>query len=143
MKSLLNLSKEDRIQTIFTDLMMKESQMITFSPQYVSIEPTELIDIIQLIENRVYYITDSPSVDYQNHNYTSLTFRLNSIDDFKTIMENHPDEFFILHSIQTNGMVISNTPGISQPKSYNLRGVFITDFSIIREKRIGQILGDE
>lgn len=143
MIEVLNLSKENRIQTIFTNILMKDSQMTSFSPQYTIIDPVELMSIIQLIEDRVYYISDSPSFDYKGRSYASMTTQINSIDEFKILMNNHSDEFFIIYSIHTNQMVISNAPGISQPKSYRIRGNFITDPSFRRQNIINQILDEE
>ena len=117
---VLNLSKEERVQTLFTNLMMKDAKMPTFSPQYNQIEPSELMSIVELIEDRVYYISDSPSFEYQSSNYPSQTVRLNTINDAKLIMDNHDKEFFIIYTLQVDPMVISNAPGISQPKSYHL-----------------------
>lgn len=143
MIEVLNLSKEDRIQTIFTNILKKESQMPSFSPQYTIIDPVELMSIVQLIEDRVYYISDSPAFEYKGSTYTSMTMQINSIDDFKNLMTNHPDEFFIIYSIHTNQMIISNVGGISQPKSYRIRGNFISDPSTRRQNIINKILDEE
>lgn len=140
---ILNLSKEERVQTLFTNLMMKDAKMPTFSPQYNQIEPGELMGIVELIEDRVYYISDSPSFEYQGSNYTSESVRLNTIHDAKNLMYAHPKEFFVIYTLQVNPMVISNAPGVSQPKSYHLRGRFFSDNARIREKIINQILDEE
>jgi len=143
MIEVLNLPKEDRIQTIFTNMLMKDSQMTSFSPQYTVIDPVELMSIVHLIEDRVYYISDSPSFEYKGRSYSSMTMQINSIDDFKTLMTSHSDDFFIIYSIHTNQMIISNAPGISQPKSYRIRGNFMSDPSTRRQNIINKILDEE
>ncbi len=140
MIQVYDLSKEDRIQNIFTNLLMKESKIPSFSPYYTTIDPIELMNIIKLIENKVYYISDSPAFEFQNRMYASQTIKINFIEEFKIFMDNHPDEFFILYSIQANQTAISNAPGIS--KSYNIRGYFVDDPAVRREKVINKILDE-
>jgi hypothetical protein len=137
------LTKEERIETICKNIIDKDLNMSLFSPQYTTIDPVELMSILELIEDRIYYISDSPSFEYQNKIYQSGTFRINSPSESKTFMGNFPDSFFIIYSIKTNQMVISNAPGISQTKSYDIIGVFIKDPLIIRQKVINNILDEK
>jgi hypothetical protein len=58
-------------------------------------------------------------------------------------MDGHQGEFFVLYNIMITNGVISNAPGISQNKSYMIRGVFVQDPSIKREQIINQILNEE
>jgi hypothetical protein len=137
------LTKEERIETISKNIIDKDLYLSSLSPQYTTIDPVELMSILELIEDRIYYISDSPSFEYQNETYTSATFRINSISEAKTCVNNFPDDFFIIYSIKTNQMVISNAPGISQTKSYDIRGVFIKDPLITRQKVINNILDEK
>ncbi len=139
---VLNLTKEERVSQIFNNMILKESQNLTFSPQYSIIDPIELNSIISQIEDKVYYISDSPSFEYQSKNYTCGQFKLNFIEEAKVIMDTRPDDFFIIYSIQSSPAIYTNpyVPGVSNPKSYMIRGVFIKDPSINREKIINQIL---
>ena len=137
------LTKEERIETISKNIIDKDLYLSSLSPQYTTIDPVELMSILELIEDRIYYISDSPSFEYQNETYTSATFRINSISESKTCVDNFPDDFFIIYSIKTNQMAISNAPGISQTKSYDIRGVFIKDPLITRQKVINNILDEK
>jgi hypothetical protein len=137
------LTKEERIETISKNIIDKDLNMSLLSPQYTTIDPVELMSILELIEDRIYYISDSPSFEYQNKTYNSATFRINSSIESKAFMDNFPDDFFIIYSIKTNQMVISNAPGISQTKSYDIRGVFIKDSLITRQKVINNILDEK
>lgn len=137
------LTKEERIETISKNIIAKDLNMSSLSPQYTTIDPVELKSILELIEDRIYYISDSPSIKYQNKTYNSATFRINSHSEAKAFMDNFPDDFFIIYSIKTNQMVISNAPGISQTKSYDIRGVFIKDPLITRQKVINNILDEK
>ena len=140
-----HLSKEERVETIFKNVLKKELMNLSYSPQYSVIDDIELATILKSIEDRIYYISDSPSFEFKGHNYTSQTFRCNTIDYFKKMIDNNSDDFFVIYTIKLNQMVITvpNLPNISQPKSYDIRGVFINDPSINRNKIINHILNED
>lgn len=149
-----HLSKEERVETIFKNVLKKKLMNLSYSSQYSVIDDIELATILKSIEDRIYYISDSPSFEFEGHKfgifkyngfYTSQTFRCNTIDDFKKMMDNNSDDFFVIYTIKLNQMVITvpNLPNISQPKSYDIRGVFINDLSIKRNKIINHILNED
>lgn len=145
MIQVVNLTKQERIETIFKNILKKESLNFGYSPQYSVIDDIELVTILKSIEDRIYYISDSPSFEFEGHSYQSLTFKCNSIDDFKKLMDNNSDNFFIIYTIGLNPMVMTvpNIPSISQPMSYYIRGVFVNDPAVSRNKIISQVLDED
>jgi hypothetical protein len=137
------LSKEERVKEIITEIHKKTANSMSFSPFQSTIDPYTLIQIIESIEDRIYFISESPSFEFNGRNYTCLQYKCNTIGDFKTLMNNNPNDFFILYNIMTTNGVVSNAPGISQNQSYMIRGIFVEDFSVKREKIINQILDEE
>ena len=137
------LSKEERVKHIYQDVNRKSINSMSFSPTQPIIEPSTLIQIIESIEDRIYFISESPSFEFKGRNYTCQQFKCDTIEDFKYLMDNNQSEFFILYNIMLTNGVISNAPGISQNQSYMIRGVFMEDPLIKREQIISQILGEE
>ena len=138
------LSKEERVKEIYTEVNKKMTsskhyQQLSFSYQPI-IEPSTLIEIIESIEDRIYFISESPSFEYKGINYTCVQYKCDKIEDFKKLMDNKPNDFFILYNIMLTNGVVSNAPGISQNSSYMIRGIFIEDPLIKREQIINQIL---
>lgn len=145
MISVLNLDKEQRLNQIVNNLILKDSMASSFSTTHNKLEPSEIISIIQSIEDRIYYISESPSFEFNGRNYTSGTYNCNSIDDFKSLMDNNSGDFFIIYSVLISPAVYTNpyVPSVSKNKSYNLRGAFVNDPSVLRNKIINKILGEE
>jgi hypothetical protein len=138
-----HLTKEERVEEILMSINKKTANSMNFSPFQSVIEPSILAEMINSIEDRVYFISESPAFDFKGRNYTCLSYNFYTVEDFKILMSNNPNDFFVLYNIiMTNG-VISNAPGVSQNQSYMIRGVFIQDPLMKREKIINQILGEE
>jgi len=137
------LSKEERVKEIITEIHKKTAKSMSFSPLQSTIDPYTLIQIIESIEDRVYFISESPSFEFNGRNYNCLQYKCNTIGDFETLMNNNPNDFFILYNIMVTNGVVSNAPGVSQNQSYMIRGIFVEDFSVKREQIINKILGEE
>jgi hypothetical protein len=137
------LNKEERVKEIINEINNKTSQSMSFSPFQSVIEPSILIQIVESIEDRIYFISESPSFEFKGRNWTCQQFKCDTIEDFKSLMDGYSNEFFILYNIMITNGVLSNAPGISQNQSYMIRGVFVEDPSIKREQIINQVLGEE
>jgi hypothetical protein len=137
------LTKEERVKEIYMEIVKKMNNSMTFSQSLTTIEPSALIRIIESIEDRVYFISESPSFEFKGKNYTCQQCKCDTIEDFKSLMNTHSNEFYIIYSIMLNPGVISNAPGVSQNQSYIIRGVFVQDPLVKREQIINQILGEE
>ena len=131
------LTKEQRVKEIITEINKKPQ-----SPFQSVIETLTLIQIVESIEDRIYFISESPSFEFNGRNWTCQHYKCDTIEDFKSLMDNHPNEFFVIYNIMFTG-VVSNAPGISQNQSYMIRGIFIEDPLIKREQIINQILNEE
>lgn len=130
------LSKEERVKDIITEIL-------SMSPFQSVIEPSTLIQIVESIEDRIYFISESPSFEFKGRNWTCQQFKCDTIEDFKFLMDGYPNEFFVLYNIMLTNGVVSNAPGISRNQSYMIRGVFVEDPLIKREQIINQILDEE
>jgi hypothetical protein len=137
------LSKEERVKKIYQDVNSKSINTMSFTPTQPIIQPSTMIQIIESIEDRVYFISESPSFEFKGRNYTCSQYKCDTVEDFKILMDNNFNDFFILYNIMMTNGVISNAPGISQNQSYMIRGVFVQDPSIKREQIINQILNEE
>lgn len=137
------LSKEERVKKIYQDINSKSINTMSFSPTQPIIEPSTMIQIIESIEDRVYFISESPAFEFNGRNYTSQQYKCETVEDFKILMNNNSNDFFILYNIMMTNGVISNAPGISQNQSYMIRGVFVEDPLVKREQIINQILNEE
>lgn len=137
------LTKEERVKEIYIEVNKKMSNSMAFSQSLTTIEPSDLIKIIESIEDRIYFISESPAFEFRGRNYTCQQCNCDTIEDFKSLMNTHSNEFYILYSIMLNPGVISNAPGISQSQSYMIRGIFVEDPLIKREQIINQVLGEE
>lgn len=137
------LSKEERVKKIYQDINSKSINMMSFSPTQPIIEPSTMIQIIESIEDRVYFISESPSFEFNGRNYNCQQYKCDTVEDFKIFMDNHSNDFFILYNIMMTNGVISNVSGISQNQSYMIRGIFVEDPLIKREQLINQVLGEE
>ena len=137
------LNKEERVKEIYIEIVKKMNNSMAFSQSLTTIEPSDLIKIIESIEDRVYFISESPAFEFKGRNYTCQQFKCDTIEDFKSLMDTHSNEFYIIYSIMLNPGVVSNAPGISQNTSYMIRGVFIQDPSVKRNQIINQVLGEE
>ncbi len=139
------LTKEQRVKEIITAINKKTAIYMSFSSQsfHSTIEPSNLIQIVESIEDRIYFISESPSFEFKGRNWTCQECKCNTIEDFKSLMDNHPNEFYILYNILLTPGVVSNASGISQNQSYMIRGIFVEDPSFKREQIINQILNEE
>lgn len=137
------LTKEERVKEIYMEVNKKMGNSMTFSPTQPIIEPSTLIQIIESIEDRIYFISESPSFEFNGRNWTCQQYKCDTVEDFKTLMDNHSNEFYIVYNIMLTPGVISNAPGISQNQSYMIRGIFVEDPLIKREQLINQVLGEE
>jgi hypothetical protein len=137
------LSKEERVKKIYQDINSKSINFMSFTPTQPIIEPPTMIQIIESIEDRVYFISESPAFEFNGRNYNCQQYKCDTVEDFKTLMDNHSNEFYIIYSIMLSPGVISNAPGISQNQSYMIRGIFVEDPLIKREQIINQILNEE
>lgn len=137
-----NLSKEERVKEIIKEIHNKTTQSMSFSPFQSVIEPSTLIQIVESIEDRVYFISESPALEFKGRSYACYQYKCYTIEDFKSLMDDHKSEFFILYNIMLTNGVVSNAPGISQNQSYMIRGVFVEDTSVKREQIINQILNE-
>ena len=125
------LSKEERVKKIYQDINSKSTNFMSFSPTRPIIEPSTMIQIIESIEDRVYFISESPAFEFNGRNYNCQQYKCDTVEDFKTLMDNHSNEFYIVYNI------------IPQSQSYMTRGVFVEDPLIKREQIINQILNEE
>lgn len=137
------LTKEERVKEIYIEVNKKMSNSMAFSQSLTTIEPSDLIKIIESIEDRIYFISEAPSFEFNGRNWTCQPYKCDTVEDFKTLMDNHSNEFYILYNILLTPGVISNAPGISQNQSYMIRGIFVEDPLIKREQIINQILNEE
>jgi hypothetical protein len=137
------LTKEKRIEEIHIEICKKTATSMSFTPFQSVIEPSTMIQIIESIEDRIYFISESPSFEFNGRNYTCQQYKCDTIEDFRILMNNHPNEFYILYNIMLTNGIISNAPGISQTPSYMIRGVFVEDPSVKRDQIINQILNEE
>jgi len=137
------LSKEERVKEIYMEVIKKTSNAMSFYPFQSVIEPSILSEIIDSIEDRVYFISESPAFEFKGRNYTCLQYKCDTVGDFKILMSNNPNDFFILYNIMMTNGAISNAPGVSQNQSYMIRGIFVQDPLIKRENIINQILNQE
>jgi hypothetical protein len=116
---------------------------MSFTPFQSLIESLTLIQIVESIEDRIYFISESPSFEFNGRNWTCQQHQCDTIEDFRILMDNHPNEFFVIYNIMLTNGIVSNAPGISQNQSYMIRGVFVEDPSVKREQIINQILDEE
>lgn len=137
------LSKEERVKEIITEIHKKTANSMSMSPFQSIIEPSTLIQIVESIEDRIYFISESPSFEFKGRNYTCQQYKCDTIEDFNYLMDDHKSEFYILYNIMITNGAISNAPGITQNQSYMIRGVFMEDPLIKREQIINQVLGEE
>jgi len=137
------LSKEERVKEIITEIHKKTANSMSMSPFQSIIETSTLIQIVELIEDRIYFISESPSFEFKGRNYTCQQYKCDTIEDFKYLMDDHKSEFYILYNIMITNGAISNAPGITQNQSYMIRGIFVEDPLIKREQIINQVLGEE
>ena len=136
------LSKEERVKKIYQDVNSKSINTMSFSPTQPIIEPSVMIQIIESIEDRIYFISESPAFEFKGRNYTCQQYKCDTVEDFKYLMDKHSNEFYIIYSIMLTPGVISNASGISQNQSYMIRGIFVEDPLIKREQIINQILNE-
>jgi hypothetical protein len=137
------LTKEERVKEIYMEVNKKMGNFTAFSQSLTTIEPSTLIKIVESIEDRVYFISESPSFEFNGRNWTCQQYKCDTIEDFKSLMDNHSNEFYIIYSIMLDPGVVSNSTGISQNQSYIIRGIFVDDPLIKREQIINQILNEE
>lgn len=143
MIQISQLTKDQRVKEIITEINKKTLNSMNFTPFQSVIEPSTLIQIVESIEDRIYFISESPSFVFKGKNWTCQQYKCDKIEDFKLLMDNHLNEFFIIYNIMLTNAVVSNAPGISQNQSYMIRGIFIEDPSFKREQIINQILNEE
>jgi hypothetical protein len=143
MIQISHLSKEERVKEIIKEIHNKTTKSMNFSPFQSVIEPSTLIQIVESIEDRIYFISESPSFEFKGWSYACKQYKCDTVEDFKSLMDNHKNEFYILYNIMIMNGVVSNAPGISQNQSYMIRGVFVEDPSLKREQIINQILDEE
>ncbi len=129
------LSKEERVKMIYMEIVKKMNNSIVFSQSLTTIEPSTLIQIIESIEDRIYFISESPSFEFNGRNWTCQQYKCDTVEDFKSLMNAHSNEFYILYNIMLTG--------IPQSQSYMIRGVFVEDPSVKREQIINQVLDEE
>lgn len=138
-----HLTKEERVKEIYMEVNKKTSNTMSFSPFQSVIEPSILAEMIDSIEDRVYFISESPAFEFKGRNYNCLSYKCDTIGDFKILMSNNPNDFFILYNIMMTNGAISNAPGVSQNQSYMIRGIFVEDPLMKREQIINKILDEE
>ncbi len=123
-----NLSSEDRIKEILSSILDKNS-----SGFLSNIDEIELHNILKEIEQRIYYIAESPAFELNGSNHFSQLFKFVTIEDIKKLFEHNDEHFFVIYSIGKD----------LQFNSSIIRGVFIFDESIKRQKTIEKILNNE
>ncbi len=135
MIKISQLTKEQRVKEICQDIDNKSINSLSFSPTQTIINPSTLTQIIESIEDRVYFISESPSFEFEGRNHTCPNYKCDKIEDFKSLMDNNSDSFFIIYNI--TDISLNTVP------SYIIRGVFLEDLLIKREKIINQILDEK
>lgn len=132
------LTKDQRVKEIFKDIDNKSINFLKFSPTASVIDPSDLIQIVESVEDRIYFISDSPSFEFEGVNYTCLNYTCNGIKDFKLLMDNNSDHFFIIYNI-----ILTTDTQTKNRVPYMIRGVFVEDPLIKRDKIISQILDEK
>jgi hypothetical protein len=138
-----HLTKEERVEEILMSIAKKTSNAMSFSPFQSEIETSILVEMVDSIEDRVYFISESPAFEFKGRNYTCLQYKCDTVGDFKILMSNNPNDFFVLYNIAMTNGIVSNAPSISQNQSYMIRGIFVEDPLMKREQIINQILNEE
>ncbi len=123
-----NLNSEDRIKEILKSILDKNS-----SGLLDNLDEVELYNILKEIEQKVYYITESPAFELNGSNHSCLLFRFTTIEDVKNLFESNDEHFFVIYSIGKD-----SNYGFSV-----IRGIFIFDDSIKRQKTIDKILNND
>ena len=132
MMQISQLTKDQRVKEIITEINKKTSNSMSFTPFQSLIEPLTLIQIVESIEDRIYFISESPSFEFEGRNYTCPNYKCDKIEDFKSLMDNNSESFFIIYNI--------TDISLNAISSYIIRGVFVEDLLIKRDKIINQIL---
>lgn len=123
---IYQLDRDQKIKEIVKNVLHKNTVLSNLTKQY-SITEREVSQVSKEIEYKTYFILESPTVEYNNRNYTCSMFTC-QIDQIKKVMNLHSEEFYALYDISMSS------------KSLLLRGVFIYDPSAQRNKTINQIL---
>ena len=134
MIKISQLSKSQRVKEICQDIDNKSINSLSFSPTQTIIDTPDLIQIIESIEDRIYFISESPSFEFEGRNYTCPNYKCDKIEDFKSLMDNNSESFFIIYNI--------TDISLNAISSYIIRGVFVEDLLIKRDKIINQILDE-
>jgi hypothetical protein len=137
MINVSQLTKDQRVKEIYQDINSKSINFMSFTPTQPIIEPSTMIQIIESIEDRVYFISESPAFEFNGKTYTCQQYKCDKVEDFKILMDNHSNEFYIVYNIILTTGVISNAP------AYMIRGVFLEDPLIKRDQIINQILNEK
>ncbi len=123
-----NLNSEDRIKEILKSILDKNS-----SGLLDNLDEVELYNILKEIEQKVYYITESPAFELNGSNHFCRLFKFDTIEDVKKLFEYNDEHFFVIYSIGKD----------QQFNSSIIRGVFVFDESLKRQKTIEKILNNE
>ena len=97
MIKISQLTKDQRVKEICQDIDNKSINSLSFSPTQTIIDQSDLIQIIESIEDRVYFISESPSFEFEGRNYTCPNYKCDKIEDFKSLMDNNSERFFIIY----------------------------------------------
>lgn len=123
---IYQLNKEQRICEIVKNILHKNKILSNLTKQY-SLPEMEISRVAKEIEFKTYFISESSAFEYNNRNYTCSMFTC-PIDQIKKVMNTHSEHFYVLYNISASS------------NSYLLRGCFIYDQSLERNKIISQIL---
>lgn len=129
MIQVYNLSSEDRIKEILNSILDKNSYGLFLD----NIDESELHNILKEIEQRIYYITESPAFELNGSNHFCQLFKFDTIEDVKKLFQSNDENFFVIYSIGKD----------KQFNSSIIRGIFIFDESMKRQKTIEKILNNE
>lgn len=134
MEDIQELLKEDRIKKILFDIKQKYSFINSKDEE---IPDNKIIEILEKIEDRIYYISDSPSFNMnivENGKLISKSFNSSTISGkdtdelIKYFLSNTEERFFIIYNMFETRM--------STNTNYLLRGVYIDDPCIKKMNKI-------
>lgn len=144
MDDIRGLSSDERVHKLVLETSLRHSVLGQYQQPTGLITDNDLYDIFSKIEHRTYYTVDMPKfeiVDVLDGQIVTTYKSCETIvaDDIETlantILTNAEEKYFIYYNISLAEMV----PG---RKQYSIRGVFMDDPAMKRDKKINIILGE-
>ncbi len=145
MINLMALSKEERIQRLILEVSRKHSllnQIQSFSPSETGIlTEDEIYYILSKVEHRIYFITDSPTFEFESKALTCSTMKFDNISDLiDGVLKMTENDYFIFYNVWLEESHHHSYPTSSTTR-YVIRGNFQKDHIEIRNNKIDEVLG--